>query len=357
MAVKHRYRIREIATQSGLSEATVDRVLNERGNVRASTVREVHDAIADLDRQGEQVRLSGRTFMIDVVMVAPSRFSAAVRAALESELPFLRPATIRSRFFFRESVEPAELAQRLDRIRQRTCHGVVLKAPDVPEVAEAVGRLETRGVPVVTLVTDLPQSDRRAYVGIDNRAAGQTAAYLVNQWLGTSTGQVLVTLSSSAFRGEEEREIGFRAAMRRAAPGRGIVEIAESDGLDATMRDLVRDALQRNPEIEAVYSIGGGNVATVETFEAMGRACHVFVGHDVDEDNRMLLRQGRISAVLHHDLSHDMRRACQVIMHAQNALSGGGVAVAPSPMQVVTPYNIPLTPMAVLPPSQRTFRA
>jgi LacI family transcriptional regulator len=66
----HQYRIREIALQAGLSEATVDRVLNRRDGVRASTEREVHQAIADLDRQYTQLRL-GRTFMVDVVMRGP----------------------------------------------------------------------------------------------------------------------------------------------------------------------------------------------------------------------------------------------------------------------------------------------
>ena len=66
----NRYRIREIALQAGLSEATVDRVLNRRGGVRASTEREVHQAIADLDRQYTQLRL-GRTFMVDVVIRGP----------------------------------------------------------------------------------------------------------------------------------------------------------------------------------------------------------------------------------------------------------------------------------------------
>src|SRR5687768_5122927 len=96
--VSHPYRIRDIAVQAGLSEATVDRVLNGRGGVRASTVREVHQAVADLGRQQSQLRLGGRTFLVDLVVQAPQRFSAAVRAALEAVLPSLSPAVIRARF-------------------------------------------------------------------------------------------------------------------------------------------------------------------------------------------------------------------------------------------------------------------
>jgi LacI family transcriptional regulator len=324
-----------------LSEATVDRVLNQRGNVRASTVREVHDAVADLDRQRDQVRLAGRSFMVDLVMQSPVRFSAAVRGALESELPYLRPATIRSRFFLRESAEPRDLVAHLERVARRGSHGVLLKAPDVPEIADAVDALEARGISVVTLVTDIPQSARHAYVGIDNRAAGQTAAYLIEQWLGEVPGDVLVTLSRSAFRGEEEREIGFRAAMRRRSTSRRIIEITESDGLDTTMRGLVGDVLDAEPGVRAVYSIGGGNKATVEAFAERGRTCRVFVGHDLDDDNRGLLRDGRISAVLHHDLAHDMRRACQIVMQAHHALSGDVAPTGASAIQVITPHNVP----------------
>ncbi|BCL32195.1 hypothetical protein GCM10017557_70540 [Streptomyces aurantiacus] len=46
----------------------------------------------------------------------------------------------------------------LDRIARRGSQGVTLKAPDVPEVTAAVGRLVGAGIPVVTLVTDLPAS-------------------------------------------------------------------------------------------------------------------------------------------------------------------------------------------------------
>ena len=81
------FRIREIAQQAGLSEATVDRVLHERDGVRKSTIAEVQQAIQDLTRQQSQVRLNGRTFMIDLVIDSPGRFSAEVQSALEQELP------------------------------------------------------------------------------------------------------------------------------------------------------------------------------------------------------------------------------------------------------------------------------
>ena len=170
--MSHRYRVREIAQQAGLSDATVDRVLHNRPNVRESTRREVEQAIRDLDKQRSQLRLAGRKYLVDVVMQAPQRFSNAFQEAVEAELPALAPAVVRSRFHFRETGSVPAMVETLDRIRTRGSHGVIVKAPDTDLVAEAIDRLTAEGIPVVTFVTDVPRSSRVGYVGVDNRDAG-----------------------------------------------------------------------------------------------------------------------------------------------------------------------------------------
>lgn len=331
----HRFKVREIAQQSGLSEATVDRVLNRRPGVRENTRAEVMQAIADLDKQRAQLRLNGRRYLIDVVMQTPRRFSDAFRAAVEAELPAFAPAMLRARFRLWETGETSQMVDALGRLRGS--HGVILKAQDEPAVAEAVDRLVDSGVPVVTYTTDVPTSARCAYVGIDNHGAGVTAAYLMNQWLGPARSDVLITVSRTVFRGEGEREVGFRSGLRGS--GRAIVEVSDSDGIDATNERLVLEALEQHPGVEAVYSVGGGNTATVSAFERIGRPCRVFIAHDLDADNRQLLREGRVSVVLHNDLRADARLAMRLILQERGALPAE--PVRPVPIQVITPFNLP----------------
>ncbi len=341
----HRYKLREIAQQSGLSEATVDRVLHDRPGVRSTTRAEVQQAVADLDKQRSQLKLNGRKFLFDVVMQTPARFSSEFRSALEAELPMLSPAVVRCRFHHRETESVTAMVDTLDKVAAKGSHGVVVKAPDDPDVVAAIDRLVDVGIPVVTYVTDVPASKRSSYVGIDNRAAGATAAYLVDSWLGDVDASVLIILTSNIFRNEGEREMGFRSALRELAAERGrafgrrVVEITDSDGLDDTVEKLVRRALVEHDDVEAVYSIGGGNTGVVDAFAHEGRRCRVFVGHDLDVDNRPLLRSGALSAVLHHDLRNDARLACRILMQERGGVDG--VESDRTPIQILTRFNMP----------------
>lgn len=338
----HRFPIKEIARQAGLGTATVDRVLNDRAHVSPQTRARVEAAVTELEAQERQLSARGRRMFVDVVVEAPQRFSRQVRAACEAVLPDLTEAVFRPRFLFQEVMTEDEIIAALARIKKRGSQGVLLKTRDVKAIAEAVNELEAAGIPVVTLVTDIPQSDRSAYVGIDNAKAGFTAAYLLANLLKEPTGTVLTSRSQEAFQGEAERFLSFREQFLALRPNYEVLEISGGAGLSTKTRRRFVAGLENVSSVDAVYSMGGGNRAILETLGDTGLAPRQFIAHDLDADNLSLLRRGDIGFVLHHDLHDDMRHAFRAIS-ARHGLFPRAEMSQLSDVQIITPYNIPGT--------------
>lgn len=338
----HRFPVKEIALQSGLSTATVDRVLNNRAHVSPQTHKRVHDAISELARQESQLAAKGRRLFFDLVVEAPNRFSREIRAASETVLDDLRPAAIRARFEFAETMAEDRCTGLLARIARRGSQGVCLKARDTRSVRQAIAELTGRNIPVVTIFTDIPRSGRLAYAGLDNASAGRTAAYFMQKLLPEHSGAVLTTLSQHAFQGEEERYRGFRTQLHRLRPDLQIIDASGGGGLNPDTRREVTERLRAGPAIDGVYSMGGGNLAVLQALAEAGQKPGVFIAHDLDEDNLDLLRQEKLTLVLHHDLRADMRAAFRHLL----AFHGIGTApsVSRSDIQVVTPMNLPGLP-------------
>ena len=143
-------------------------------------------------------------------MEAPSRFSREVQQASEAVLSDLKPTAIRPRFTFAETMTDEDCVAALERIRSRGSQGVCLKARDTDLVRAAISGLVRKKIPVVTIFTDVPGSERLSYCGLNNKSAGETAAYLMHQLLDGSANTVLTTLSQHGFQGEQDRFGGFR---------------------------------------------------------------------------------------------------------------------------------------------------
>lgn len=333
------FSIKQISTQAGVSKATVDRVLHQRGSVHYQTQRRIEQALGELEAQEQNGLAVGRTFHVDVIMHTPKRFSAAVQAAITQQLGSLAPFRIAPRFHLFEEIEPQAMHDQLLRCLHTGSQGVVLKAADEPAVNQAVKQLSAAGIPVVTLVTDLPHSERIGYVGMDNRTAGQTAAYLLSRWLAPRAQEVAVVIGSALFRGEEEREMGLRMWLRAHAEDVTVVDISGGYGVYERTRERVVAALAQHPGLRAVYSVGGGNRAIVDAFAECARPLEVFIGHDLDEENRQLLEERKMAAIIDHNLQVDARNVFLHILQYHRVWKTG--PIAPSQVQIVTPFNLP----------------
>ncbi len=338
-SMTHRFPIKEIARQAGLGTATIDRVLNNRANVSAQTKQRVAAAIEELTAQEAQLAARGRRMFFDFVIEAPARFSREVKSATEAVLPHISLAVCRPRFLLQEIMQEAEVVAALERIHKRGSHGVCLKAKDTPAIRAAVRKLHASRIPVVTLVTDLGGGDRLTYVGLDNAGAGRTAAYLISKTLGDRSGTVLATLSHELFLGEEHRAIAFQEALLQLCPNLRVVSLKGGGGLHSKTATQLTQKLENVVDLQAVYSMGGGNRAILETLEHCRLKPLVYVAHDLDRENKELLVKEKISFVLHHDLQRDIRAAFDHFL-AFHKLLPEPTTVSISTAQVLTPMNI-----------------
>jgi LacI family transcriptional regulator len=333
------FSIKQIAAQSGVSKATVDRELHQRGSVSPRTARRIAQAIQDLELQQRASLASGRTLPIDLVMHTPERFSSLTVAALLSQIKSFAPFRLTLRCHIFEEVTLEELQRELRRCSNDS-YGVLLKASDHQLLEGTIAELAELNVPVVTLVTDLPDSRRICYVGMDNVGAGRTAAWLLSRWLLRTAQTVAIVISSTDFRGEEQRMAGFIQALNQRAPYLKTITVSEGYGIDSLTFTQMCKALEQDSSIKSVYSVGGGNSAILRAFIAMQRQIEAFIGHDLDEENRALLTAEKIDAVIDHDLKEDARSAFSAILRFHGFLPETEDEAALSRVIVVTPYNI-----------------
>ena len=95
--------------------------------------------------------------------------------------------------------------------------GLAIICKNMPPIVDELKRLRYTGVRVMAVVSDIDSSARSAYLGIDNRAAGNVAAYLMGRHLdGRSGARVAVVVgrfSSAAMKIERSGFVRYPPAV------------------------------------------------------------------------------------------------------------------------------------------------
>jgi LacI family transcriptional regulator len=296
----------EVALRAEVSLATVDRVLHGRSGVRAATVQRVMRAAADLgyvsQAQAFSMLAPKPLRLAFLIPEGSNRFLRMLGDLVGSTQEHWAPFNVRCHAEYIEAFNPQALARQLLRAGAKS-DGIAFMALEHPVVREAVSELADRGVPAVTLISDLSNSRRAAYVGLDNRAAGRTAAYLIARFMGPQPrgkhAKVAMIAGSLSYRAHEEREAGFLHLFQEQYPAVHVVGAREGhDDADKNYRQA-RTLFEQHGDLAGIYNIGGGAEGIGRAIREAGLARKpVFIGHGLTPDTRALLIDGTLDAVI-----------------------------------------------------------
>lgn len=295
-------RIVDVARRAGVSTATVDRVLNRRPGVRAITQQRVLAAASELDYMpAENLLAAMRSKPMRLLFLLPTgtnRFLTTLGQLIAHSDGRLAPFNVRCQVDTIKSFNPELLAHRLWQSRDKA-DGIAFMALEHPVVREAVDRLAERGVPTVTLISDILNARRAAYIGLDNRSIGRTVGYLIARFLGERSAKVAMIAGSRSYRAHEEREMGFLHVFDELFPAIRVVGLREGhDDADRNYRQT-RMLLGQHPDLAGIYNIGGAADGVARALKEMNRARDVvFIGHGLTSDTRGFLLDGTMDAVI-----------------------------------------------------------
>jgi len=306
----------DIARVAGVSLATVDRVLNGRSGVRSATIERVNKAIEELGyvRDTAAASLARRHFyrFLFILPDTENEFVLALEDALSSQYLKLRHQRVG---ISKETTPPFDsnaLVELIDRVNPTEIDGIAVFGPETPAVRDAVRRAKDRGLSVVALVADLPNGPRDHYVGIDNFAAGRTAATLMGRFV-RGAGKILVLTGSRIARDHLERRSGFDMIMERNFPNLEVIATIEGQDDPDLVRALLPEIFEAHDDILGVYSSAAGNLGLVKFLEEWRRNDLTVIAHELTPLSRTALSNGTFDAIISQDTGHLIRSAVRLL--------------------------------------------
>lgn len=294
--------VADLAAASGVSVATVDRVLNGRLPVREETARKVYEAAERLGHHGanlirRRLLAEKREYRLGFILQKERHaFYQDFAATIEAEARRVTDRNVRVAIQFAQTAEPAELAGLLAAMGARS-QAIAATGVDHHDVTASVGALRGRGVPTFAMLSDFAQGVREAYIGTNNMKVGRTAAWFLTR-LARRPGKAVVFVGGHRYHGHALREAGFRAYVREFAPAFEVMDAIVNLETRRLTHEALLAVLQKHDDVAAVYCAGGGMEgaigALIEADRGEDVACLV---NELTPESRQALLERRISGV------------------------------------------------------------
>jgi len=193
-------------------------------------------------------------------------------------------------------IDAAEQVRLLEKAVASGVDALLLQGLGDPAYAKLIDDASERGIPVVAVDADEPESRRIAYVGTDNRAAGETMGELVIKAIGGS-GRIGVLLGSEATN-QQLRLDGFRAVIGRY-PSMSVADVRISHISRLQAAKQTQEMLQKYPDLKAIVGFSALDGLGIAEATALAGASNVRVfAFDDLENTRQAIRDGRIVATI-----------------------------------------------------------
>ena len=295
--------IKEIAQLCGVSRGTVDRVLNHRGKVKPETEALVLQTIC---RMGYTKNIAGKA--LTVKKSAPvfgavissegnpffDRVIAGFRKAEEDYAGYGLSVCLKTM----RGYDVDHQLRLIDELDEMGIAILLLNPINDERIKQRIQALSQKGIPTVTVNTDVENSCRICYVGSDYYSGGETAAGVMKLVTGGQAKLGIVTGVSTVL-GHVQRLEGFERHLRELCPDIQFIDhVSAMDDMEHSYR-MTLEMLRRHPEIDALFVAASGTYGACRAVIELGMEDQIrMVSFDNVPSTMEMMRRGLVRAVV-----------------------------------------------------------
>jgi LacI family transcriptional regulator len=295
--------IKDLAEAAGVGIATVDRVLNDRPNVRDTTIERVllaAERIGYPTRRLEAVRMNAERPVVHFgfVLHKPSQefyrnFAKALETTVADRVDIRGRCDIR----FSASQAPGDFVAELEDV-SRTADVLATSAINHPSLSDAVEALQASGKPVFSVLNDAASGVQQSYIGLDNVKIGRIAGWMIATQV-RDPGKVAVFIGGNRWHGHIMRKTGLRSYLRDYAPQLELLDAVVNLETRQVTYEATLDLLDRHHDLRGIYVAGGGMegaIAALREVRPPGKVA--LIVNELTKESREALSHRYVSLVI-----------------------------------------------------------
>ena len=315
-------RIKDIAKKAGVSAGTVDRVLHNRGEVKAATRDLILKIAKELDYKpnvAAQLLKAPAEYRIAVLLPKSANKNSfwknhpvGIQNAISNSAPF----HVKADFYEFILPDGLDFQKQTEELIASRPHGVILAPLHREESIKFCKRLDDLKIPYVFIDTNLDDANCLSYIGEDAIKSGRIAASLVDAITPVDKDILIVNIAKSLVNTQHlnSRNQGFMSYFIECGKNEGLkisVDIASDD--EIVVREKLDNVFEINKNIGAIL-VSGSRTFVVANYLKNAHLNKVLVGYESIDENIEYLKTSVIDFLVSQRPIEQSERALHILV-------------------------------------------
>lgn len=337
---------KQIAQLCGVSRATVDRVIHNRGKVNPEVAKRILQVAQEYNfkpnEAGRALALSSNPIKIGV-LVHLTRIHVFQKVLEGVHLASTEIRKLGGEVLVKaqEGFDSETQLMLLNELVEEGVKGIALSPTQDVRLRNRLDELTAMGMPIVTLNTELHGISKLCHVGVDNMKGGRIAAYLMDLLLRGTGGKVLVISGHLTQQSNFQRVNGFISECDTYFPKITAVDLQFNADREDAAYEITQTAIKNIPDLSGILMISCGQEGVCRALEDTGMAGKIqLITYDLSPTTKEYLKKGVIQIIIDQDAYEQGNLPPRILFdYLFNHQTPSNPRIL-SEFGVITPYNI-----------------